>query len=140
MLSLREKQAQTDEDEKKRVWDAQIAMIQSMQGAKENEIEARTAEKKIAQAELAEAEHEQQFILQLLQAKISAAIRQLEFKHSKVEDMQLGVSEGHAPPMALSQAKEALVAAEAELQQLKLLYEFYSNIGKNDAQQKSAEH
>lgn len=139
LRSLREKREQAEEDDKRRVLDAQIASIQSMQHAKENAIKPGMAAKKIALAELAEVEHEQMTILKLLQNQLAAAHRQLESKQASRERMALNHKSGISSLDELSRAEEAFVEAESESRQLELLYEFYTNIGRNDAEQKSEE-
>lgn len=139
LLSLREKQSQAKEGDVSLQLGQQVMMIETNQRATEEKIKTLNAEKKLAGAELAEAEHEQMTILKLLQNQLAAAHRQLESKQASRERMALNHKSGISSLDELSRAEEAFMEAESESRQLKLLYEFYKNIGRTDAEQKSEE-
>jgi predicted nuclease with TOPRIM domain len=136
LLKLQEKRSQAKESDVQLQieLESQLQSMESTRIVTEDEIRRLKAEQKLVGAELAEAKHEQQVIIQILQAKFSAAVRQLESKQASKERTEHNHKLGLLSLETLSQAEQTVAAAESELDQLKLLLEFYSNIGNVDAE------
>ncbi len=134
--SLREKQSQIQEDdvELRKQLELMVDAIESKRRSMERTIEFQNEIRKDVGAELAEAKHEQQVIIQILQAKISAAVRHLQSSRETEERMAHNHELGIISLEKLSQAEQTVAIAKSELEQLELLLEYYSNLGNVDAE------
>ena len=132
LLSLREKQKEDTQHQ------AQLAIMIDVLEKSNQEIESKIKsldeEKKRVAGVLAEAEHEQEIIIQIVQEKIVAAHSQLAFKQESKERAAYNHQNGLSTDYELRMAEQAIVEAESELRQLRLLHEFYRNLGRNDAE------
>ncbi len=132
LLELSEKQSQAKEEDAplRNELEQQLISIHNQKEATEQEIVHLNAEKKLVDAELKEATHEQQTILQILETQLLAAEDQLEFRRAALERLQLNRKNGLSSEDAVVQAEQATTVAKSEVRRLQLLIEFYRNLGK----------
>lgn len=132
LISLREKQSQASDDStlQQKELAQQLESMEFQKQSTEKEIEALTAERKIANAELAEAENEQNTICQILHTQLSAAHRQLQLQEESRKRTEANIKGGLSSSYELNQAEQSVAVAESEVRQLELLLAYYGSIGR----------
>lgn len=100
----------------------------------EQQIESLKTAIKSAQAELTEAESEQNIIREILRSQISTAERHLQLQNEARQQVTDLVNSGNATESELRQADHAVTVAESELRQLMLFLKFYDDMGSNSGE------
>lgn len=132
----RQKQSQPDFQDaaSKEQLSIRIAALETNLKTIENSLNNDAAAKQLAETLLAEALAERDTIIAILITQLRAAERRLEFHQSSRSITKKASDAGLVNLEELSKAEQLLASAQSELEQLKLLLDFYSKIGVGDAE------